>query len=75
VERVLSEPGEHLRHKSSPVEQNKRLETILKRVKSEVAERLIRELGTSLTKVARLFGVSTSAISKILQRITRENRE
>jgi len=71
VERVLGESGEPLRYRSSPVEQNKRVETILKgqcqkgkisfeelrmgsrrgrvpRVRSEVAERLIKELGISL---------------------------
>jgi len=39
------------------------------RVRSEIEERLIEELGMSLAGVARLSGVSTSAISKILHRI------
>jgi len=38
------------------------------RVRSEVAERLVKEVGMSLAEVARLVGVSTSAISKILLR-------
>jgi putative transposase len=38
------------------------------RVRSEIAERLIEELGMSLAGAARLLGVSTSAISKILRR-------
>lgn len=38
------------------------------RVRSEIAQRLIRELGVSLAEVARLSGVSTSAISKIMKR-------
>jgi hypothetical protein len=40
------------------------------RVRSEVAQKLIKELGVSLAGVARLLGVSTSAISKIVQRST-----
>jgi len=39
------------------------------RVRSEIAERLIKELRMSLAEVARLLGISTSAISKILHRI------
>ena len=38
------------------------------RVRSEIAQRLLSELGISLAEVARLMGVSTSAISKIMQR-------
>ena len=45
------------------------------RVRSEVVERLIKELGMSLPEVARLSGVSTSSISKILQRIAQESKE
>jgi len=45
------------------------------RVRPETAERLIRQLGMSLAGVARLLGVSTSAISKILQRIAEESSE
>jgi predicted transcriptional regulator len=45
------------------------------RVCSEIRERLIKELGMSLAGVARLLGVSTSAISKILQRIAEERSE
>ena len=39
-------------------------------VRSKIAGRLARELGIPLAEVARLLGVSTSAISKILQRMT-----
>ena len=42
------------------------------RVRSKVAQRLIKGLGMSLAEVARLLGVSTSAISKIMQRNTQE---
>jgi hypothetical protein len=38
------------------------------RVRSEVAERLIKELGMPLAEVARVSGVSRSAISKIMKR-------
>jgi plasmid maintenance system antidote protein VapI len=38
------------------------------RVRSEIARRLVREVGIPLAEVARLLGVSTSAISKIMQR-------
>ena len=38
------------------------------RVRSETAQRLIKELGMSLAEVARLLGVSTSAISKIMEK-------
>ena len=41
------------------------------RVRSEIAQQLVRGLGVSLAEVARLLGVSTSAISKILQRSPR----
>ncbi len=91
VERVLSESGEPLRRRFSPMEQSKRMRNIVEeecqkgkieieelrmgsrrgeisRVRSEVAERLIKELGMSLAEVARLSGVSTSAISKIMKR-------
>ena len=44
------------------------------RVRSESAERLVKELGMGLAEVARLLGVSTSAISKIFQRIAERNR-
>jgi putative transposase len=37
-------------------------------VRSEIAQQLVKTLGMSLAEVARLLGVSTSAISKILQR-------
>ena len=75
MERVLSESGEQLRYTYSLLEENKRLETILKRVKSEVAGRLVRELGMLLGEVARLLGVYTSAISKILRRKAHKGRE
>jgi predicted transcriptional regulator len=45
------------------------------RVRSEIAERLVKELGMSLAAAARLLGVSTSAISKILHRIMMESSE
>ncbi len=37
-------------------------------VRSEIAQRLVRELGMFLAEAARLLRVSTSAISKIMQR-------
>lgn len=40
----------------------------ISRVRSEIAQQLVRILGMPLAEVARLLGVSTSAISKILQR-------
>jgi putative transposase len=45
------------------------------RVRAEIVERLIRELGMSLAEVARSVGVSTSAISKIIRRSTEVNDE
>jgi predicted transcriptional regulator len=45
------------------------------RVSSEIAERLIRELGMSLAGVARSLGVSTLASSKILQRRSQGSKE
>ena len=45
------------------------------RFRSEITEQLIKEIGMSLTDVARLLGVSRSAVSKILQRIARESSE
>ena len=47
----------------------------ISRVRSEIAQRLVRELGVSLADVARLLGVSTSAISKILQRSPQEKNK
>lgn len=44
-------------------------------VRSEVAWQLVKELGMSLAEVARLLGVSTSAISRILQRAAEGNRK
>jgi len=44
----------------------------ISRARLEIAQRLVRELGVSLAEVARLLGVSTSAISKILQRSPQE---
>jgi putative transposase len=38
------------------------------RVRSGIAQRLVKELGIPLAEAARLLGVSTSAISKIMQR-------
>lgn len=40
------------------------------RVRSEITERLVNTLGVPLAEVARLLGVSTSAVSKIIQRRT-----
>jgi hypothetical protein len=45
------------------------------RVRSEIAQRLVREVGIPLAHVARLLGVSTSAISKIMQRSTPRSDE
>jgi hypothetical protein len=42
------------------------------RVRSEVAERLVKEIGMPLAGAARLLGVSTLAVSKILHRIEQE---
>lgn len=44
------------------------------RVRSEIAQRLVSEVGIPLARVARLLGVSTSAISKIMQRSTERER-
>ena len=43
------------------------------RVRSEIVEQLVKEIEMSLPEVARWVGVSTSAISKILQRRTKSN--
>jgi putative transposase len=43
------------------------------RVRSEIVQRLVKEIGMSLAEAARLVGVSTSAISKILQRRIKSN--
>lgn len=40
----------------------------LPRVRSEIAQKLVKTLGISLTETARLLGVSTSAVSKMLER-------
>ena len=45
------------------------------RVRSEIAQRLVREIGIPLAEVARLLGVSTSAISKIMRRSTQGSNE
>ena len=50
-------------------------ETGIPRVRSEIAERLVKDLGMSLAEVARLLGVSTLAISKILCRIAQESSQ
>jgi len=47
----------------------------ISRARLEIAQRLVRELGVSLAEVARLLGVSTSAISKILQRSPQEKNK
>jgi predicted transcriptional regulator len=44
-------------------------------VRSGIAERMIKELEMSLPGVARLLGVPTSAISKILHGIAQESSE
>ena len=38
------------------------------RVRSEIVQRLIKELGMPLAEIARQTGVSTSAISKLMKR-------
>jgi hypothetical protein len=38
------------------------------KVRSELAERLVKDLGLSLAETARLLGVSTSAVAKTLRR-------
>lgn len=38
------------------------------RVRSEIAQRLVKEFGIPLAEVARVLGVSTSAVSKIMRR-------
>lgn len=45
------------------------------RVRSEIGQQLVKQIGMSLAEVARLLGVSTSAISKMLQRRAQENKE
>jgi putative transposase len=45
------------------------------RVRSEIAQRLVREVGIPLAEVARVLGVSTSAISKIVRRSTQGRNE
>ena len=98
VERVLSESGQPLRYRLSPVERRKKVETILKQecqkgnieleelrmgsrrgeipqVRSTIAQQLVKTFGMSLAEVARLLGVSTSAISRIMQRSSQKNRE
>jgi predicted transcriptional regulator len=50
-------------------------ETRIPEVRSEIAERLVKELGMSLAGTARLLGASTSAISEILHRIAHESSE
>jgi putative transposase len=45
------------------------------RVRSKIAHQLIKELGVSLAEVARLLGVSTSAISKIMRRSAQGNMD
>ena len=98
VERVLSESGQPLRYRLSPVERRKKVETILKQecqkgnieleelrmgsrrgkipqVRSTIAQQLLKTFGMSLAEVARLLGVSTSAISRIMQRSSQKNRE
>jgi len=44
-------------------------------VRSEIVERLVKELGMSLAEAVRLLGISTSAISKILHRIAQKSSE
>jgi len=45
------------------------------RVRSEIAQQLVKTFGMSLAEVARLLGVSTSAISKILQRSPQRSKK
>ena len=44
------------------------------RVRAEIAERLVKEIGIPLAGAARLSGVERSAISKILHRIGHDRR-
>jgi len=44
-------------------------------VRSTIAQQLVRKLGMSLAEVARLLGVSTSAISRIMARSSEEKKE
>jgi putative transposase len=44
------------------------------RVRLEIARQLVKELGMSLAEAARLFGVSTSAISKMMQRSSKRTK-
>ena len=44
-------------------------------VRSTIAQQLVRKLGMSLAEVARLLGVSTSAISRIMERSSEEKKE
>ena len=44
-------------------------------VRSTIAQQLVRELGMSLAEVARRLGVSTSAISRIMERSSKEKKE
>lgn len=44
------------------------------RVRSEIAQRLVKTLGMPLAEVAQLLGVSTSAISKMLQRSSQKQQ-
>jgi putative transposase len=45
------------------------------RVRSEITQQLVKKMGMSLAEVARLLGVCTSAISKILQRSTQGGKD
>ena len=44
-------------------------------VRSTIAQQLVKKLGMSLAEVARLLGVSTSAISRIIERSNEEKKE
>ena len=98
VEKVLSESGQPLRYRLSPVERRKKVETILKeecqkgnieleelrmgsrrgkipQVRSTIAQQLVKNLGMPSAEVARLLGVSTSAISRIMQRSPKQKKD
>jgi len=48
--------------------------SMIPQVRSIIAQRLVKELGMSLAEVARLLGVSTSAICRIMERSAQEKK-
>lgn len=70
---VLSPQEERQKEKIEVEELRMRsLRSEISRVHSEITEQLVKMIGMSLTAVARLLGVSTVAISKILRGSTQE---